>query len=70
MEGRSTKFLKSKGKEAETAFDNKKNEIAIDKETGAAKTYKNGKPIKKGFVAALKWFREEYEEEFLEFIDK
>ena len=62
------KFLKTKGKEAEEAFAAKKEEIAIDKETGATKTYANGKPRKKGYVAALKWFKEEYGKEFLEFI--
>lgn len=59
------KFLKTKGKEAEATFAAKKEEIAIDKETGAAKTYANGKPRKKGYVAALKWFKEQYAEEFL-----
>ena len=59
------KFLKTKGKEAEATFAAKKEEIAIDKKTGAAKTYSNGKPRKKGYVAALKWFKEQYAEEFL-----
>lgn len=63
------KFLKSKGKEAEEAFKAEAEAVAIDKETGAAKTYKNGKPRKKGYVGALKKFRAEYEEEFLKFIN-
>lgn len=63
------KFLKSKGKEAEEAFKAEAEAVAIDKETGAAKTYKNGKPRKKGYVGALKKFRSEYEEEFLKFIN-
>lgn len=43
--------------------------IAVDKKTKAAKTYKNGKPRKKGYVGALKKFRAEYEEEFLKWLE-
>ena len=62
------KFLKSKGADVEKKFKAIQEEPAIDKDTGAAKTYKNGKPRKKGYVAALKWFKDEYKEEFVEFI--
>ena len=62
--------MKSKGADVEKKFKAIQEEPAIDKATGAAKTYKNGKPRKKGYVAALKWFKEEYKEEFLEFIAK
>ena len=63
------KFLKEKGKEAEAAFKAEAEAVAVDKKTGAVKTYKNGKPRKKGYVGALKKFRAEYEEEFLKFIN-
>ena len=42
---------------------------SVDKKTKAAKTYKNGKPRKKGYVGALKKFRVEYEEEFLKWLE-
>ena len=64
------KFLKSKGAEVEKKFKAIQEEPAIDKATGAAKTYKNGKPRKKGYVASLKWFKEEYKEEYLEWLEK
>lgn len=62
-------FLKEKGKEAEAAFNAEAEAIAIDKDTKAAKTHKNGKPRKKGYVGALKKFRAEYEEEFLKWLE-
>ena len=62
-------FLKEKGKEAEAAFKAEAEAVAVDKKTKAAKTYKNGKPRKKGYVGALKKFRVEYEEEFLKWLE-
>lgn len=64
------KFLKAQGKDVENKFNAIKEEPATDKDTGAVKTYKNGKPRKKGYVAALKWFKDTYKDEFLEFIEK
>lgn len=64
------KFLKTKGTNVEKKFKAIQDEFAIDKTTGSIKTYKNGKPRKKGYIAALKWFQEEYKEEFLKFIEK
>ena len=63
------KFLKSKGTDVEKKFNAIQEEPAIDKATGATKTYKNGNPRKKGYVAALKWFKEEYKEEFLKWLE-
>ena len=63
------KFLKSKGADVEKKFKAIQEEPAIDKDTGAAKTYKNGNPRKKGYIAALKWFKEEYKEEFLKWLE-
>lgn len=62
------KFLKTKDKETQNKFKEIQEEPATDKETGAVKTYKNGKPRKKGYVAAVKWFKETYKEEFIEFM--
>ena len=64
------KFLKSKGADVEKKFKAIQEEPAIDKATGAAKTYKNGKPRKKGYVASLKRSKEEYTEEYLERLEK
>lgn len=64
------KFLAAKGKEAKAQFDKIKDEPAVDKETGAVKTYANGKPRKKGYVAALKWFKDTYKDEFLASLEK
>ena len=62
------KFLKTKDKEVQSKFKAIQEEPATDKETGAIKTYKNGKPRKKGYVAAVKWFKETYKEEFIDFM--
>lgn len=64
------KFLKTKGEQAEKAFNAEKESKCIDKETGAPKLYKNGKARKKGYVGALKKFRDEYEEEFLKWLEE
>lgn len=64
------KFLKTKGGELEKKFNSIQEEPVIDNLTGTVKIYNNGKTRKKGYIAALKWFREEYKKEFLEFIEK
>lgn len=64
------KFLNTKGKEAEKKFKENEKQISIDKNTGLPKTFKNGKPRKKGYPYALKQFRAEYEQEFLEYLGK
>lgn len=63
-------FLKTKGEQAEKAFNEEKESECIDKETGAPKLYKNGKARKKGYVGALKKFREKYEDEFLKWLEE
>ena len=64
------KFLKTKDKEIQSKFKAIQEEPAIDKETGAVKTYKKGKPRKKGYVAAVKWFKETYIDEFIVFMNE
>lgn len=61
-------YLKELGADELKKFKDMQNEIAVDK-NGAAKTTKNGKPRKKGYVGALKKFRAEYEEEFLKWLE-
>lgn len=63
------KFLKTKDKDIQKKFKEKQEEIATD-ENGVVKRFKNGNPRKKGYINGLKWFKEEFKEEFLEFIEK
>ena len=65
------KFLEAQGEKAEAKFKAIEEEIAIDKDTGAIKTYKSGEPRKKGYVGALKWFKDTYKkEDFIKFLEE
>lgn len=58
------KYLKENGtEEQKKRFKDIQNEIATD-EQGNPKTYKNGNPIKKGFIGAYRYFKEEFPEYF------
>ena len=58
------KYLKNNGtEEQKKKFKDIQNEIATD-EQGNPKTYKNGKPIKKGFMGAYRYFKEQFPEYF------
>lgn len=57
-------FLEKKGEEAKAKFEAIMQEPAKDKD-GRIKVCKNGKPRKKGYVGALRWFKDEYKEEYL-----
>ena len=58
------KYLKDNGtEEQKKKFKDIQNEIATD-EQGNPKTYKNGKPIKKGFMGAYRYFKEQFPEYF------
>ena len=58
------KYLKDNGtEEQKKRFKEIQEEIATDEE-GNQKTYKNGKPIKKGFMGAYRYFKEQFPEYF------
>lgn len=61
-------FLEEKGEEAKEKFEAIMQESATDKD-GKIKVCKNGKPRKKGYVGALRWFKTEYKTEYLEWLD-
>lgn len=60
-------FLKTISEEEEKKFIATMNTEAKDKK-GAVKTCKNGKARKKGYVGALKEFKEKYKDEYLEWL--
>ena len=64
------KFLETKEKNVKEQFNKIQEELVKDKETGALILTKHGKTRKKGYVAALKWFKDTYKEEFLKFMNE
>lgn len=62
-------FLATKDAKIKKQFDKIADTVATDK-NGIPKTSKNGKARKKGYVGALKWFREQYEEEYLKWFEE
>lgn len=58
------KYLKANGtEEQKKKFAEIQEEIATDEE-GNTKYYKNGKPIKKGFMGAYRYFKEQFPQYF------
>ena len=59
------KYINENGtEEQKKRFKEIQKEFAIDKETGEQKYDKKGKPIKKGFMGAYRYFKEQFPQYF------